>query len=425
MLSCLLRPQPVFSLPLEDARHSPDSRTHQLIQAILFKCPGQEWHWLGGMTLLERNLWLLEATGVDSALILHPPGDTLPPLTALPRKLRLELYGAAVEVATSDPLAILPALRFELRQPFLFLEANLLIDPRALETLLWQTPPCFLITGNGADPVPAWRVGWFKAEHWPLGNKVLQRANRVSLTTVPPYHAELRAAVPAYCEKISNEKDLDRGWQLLIDRVAKRPADVIEQHVTPPLENWLVRKLCETRVTPHLVTLLSVAGALAAASLLYQGWFFLAAFFAWTAIVLDGAAGKLARIKLIPLPVGRLEPLVDFFSENAWYLTLAGNLAHTYGPAAWSVGLAAAGCNLSDKVIDALFVRLKGKTLDEMSLFDQRFRLIGGCRSIYLLILCLGFLLGFPCCALQAVLCWTGVTLLIHLGRAGAHLLRS
>ena len=394
------------------------------MQAVLFKCPGQEWHWLGGMILLERNLWLLEATGVDSALILHPPGDTLPPLTALPRKLRLELYGAAVEVAATDPLAILPALRFELRQPFLFFEANLLVDPRALETLLWQTPPCFLVMGNGADRAPAWRVGWFKAEHWPLGNKVLQRANRVSLTAVPPYHAELHAETPPYCEKISSEKDLDHGWQILIDHAAKRPTDVIEQYVTPPLENWLVRRLCDTRVSPHLVTLLSLAGALAGASLFYRGWFFLAVFCAWVAIVLDGVAGKLARIELITLPVSRFEHLVDFFSENAWYLTLAGNLAHLHGPAAWSVGLAITGCNLIDKVIDAFFARLKGKRLDEMSLFDQRFRLVAGCRSIYLLILCVGFLLGFPFLALQAVLGWAGATLLSHLGRAGYHRLR-
>ncbi len=87
------------------------------------------------------------------------------------------------------------------------------------------------------------------------------------------------------------------------------------------------------------------------------------------------------------------------------------------------MGLAITGCNLSDKVIDALFARLKGKTLDEMSLFDRRFRLVGGCRNIYLLILCVGFLLGFPFCALQAVWSWAGVTLLIHLGRAGYHLL--
>jgi len=392
------------------------------MQAVLFKCPGQEWHWLGGMTLLERNLWLLEATGVDSALILHPPGDTLPPLTSLRRNFHLELYGAEVEVAATDPLEVLPALRLELRQPFLFLEANLLLDPRALETLLWQTPPCFLTTGNRADPTLAWRVGWLKAENWPLGNKLLYRAGRVSLTSVPQYHPELQAEVPPYCETISNEKDLARGWRLLIDRTAKRPADAIEKHVTPPIENWLVRKLCATRITPHLVTALSFAMVLAGALLFYQGGFFLAVLLAWVSIVLDRVAGKLARIKLLAPPLGSLDHLVGFFSVNAWCLTLAGNLAYAHAPSAWDVGLGIMACDMCDKVINALFTQLKGKLLDDLSPFAQRFRLIGGCRNIYLVILSFGVLLGVPFLALQTILGWAAVTTLIHLGRASYYL---
>jgi len=41
-----------------------------------------------------------------------------------------------------------------------------------------------------------------------------------------------------------------------------------------------------------------------------------------------------------------------------------------------------------------------------------------------LVILSIGFLLGFPFLALQAVLGWAGATLLSHLGRAGYHRLR-
>ena len=393
------------------------------MQAVLFKCPGQEWHWLGGMTLLERNLWLLEAKGVDYALILHPPDDVLPPLTALPRRFRLELFGAHVEVAAADPLEILPALRLELRQPFLFLDANLLVDPRVLETLLWQPPPCFFVVGNGADHAPAWRVGWLKAENWPLGNQVLRRASRISLPAVPLYHVELQTEVPPYCERIGDEKDLLRGWQLLIERATKRPADLIEKYVTPPLENRLVRELCDTPITPNHLTLLSVAVALAGASLFYQGWFFLAVLLAWIAIVLDGVNGKLARVKLLTSSVGKFEPILRLFYENAWYLTLAASLARTQGAIAWDIGLAIIGCDIGDKVTTTLFAQLKGKTLDEVSPFDQRFRLFSGGRSLYLLVLLIGFLLGFPLLAFQAVLGWAGVTVLVHLGRVGYHLL--
>src|SRR5215510_2160246 len=92
-------------------------RSPALMQAVLFKIPGQEWQWLGGMTLLERNLRLLSAAGVKSALILYPPGDRIPAL-AVPRELKLEVFGSALEIGTTDPLTILPALRDEVQQPF-------------------------------------------------------------------------------------------------------------------------------------------------------------------------------------------------------------------------------------------------------------------------------------------------------------------
>jgi phosphatidylglycerophosphate synthase len=219
------------------------------------------------------------------------------------------------------------------------------------------------------------------------------------------------------------ESDLVRGWRLLIDRVSKRSADFVERYIDPPIENWLVRTFCETAVTPNQVTLLSIAFALAGASLFYQGWFFLAVFFAWVAIVLDGVDGKLARVKLMTSLIGKLEQIAGFFSENAWYVALAARLARTHDPTAWKLGLLVTGCNVLDNVLNALFTAVKGRTLDEMAPFDQWFRLIGGCRGIYLLMLLLGFVLGTPVLALQAVLGWAVATLLTHAGRAAYHLL--
>ncbi|MGE0679842.1 MAG: hypothetical protein AB7P69_02880, partial [Candidatus Binatia bacterium] len=80
------------------------------MQAVLFKTPEQEWRWLGGMTLLERNLRLLSKVGVERVLILHPPGDQIPPLV-VPRDLALEVVRSPLEIATTDPLTILPVLR--------------------------------------------------------------------------------------------------------------------------------------------------------------------------------------------------------------------------------------------------------------------------------------------------------------------------
>lgn len=392
------------------------------MQAVLFKTPEQEWRWLGGMTLLERNLRLLSSVGVERVLILHPPGDQLPPLV-VPRDLALEVVRSPLEIATADPLTILPVLRDELDKPFLLLDANLLVDPRVLNTMAKQTPPCFMVQGNGVYP-PPWRVGMLSPRHLPLGSEVLHKAQRVSLLAVPAYDPELRGNAAPYCEKMHSEGDLHRGWRLLIDRGSKRPADIVEKYIAPPIENWLVRTLCDTAVTPNQVMLLSIAFALAGASLFYQGLFLLATFFAWVAIILDGVGGKLARVKLMTSPVGQLEYVVGFFYENAWYLALAAHFARLGYANAWTVGLAITACNLCDNVLGALFTHAKGKTLDEMSAFDQRFCLIGGRRGIYLLILLTGFLVGAPFGALQVVLGWAAVTAAIRAGRAVFHLLR-
>lgn len=391
------------------------------MQAILYKIPGQEWRWLGGMTLLERNLRLLSRLGVEKALILHPPHDRMPPLM-VPRPLTIEVVRSSLEIATADPLTILPALREEVDKPFFLLDVNLLVDPRVLDAIAKQPPPCFIVLGNGVYP-PPWRVGWLSPRHLSLGNEVLRKAQRLSLLTVPAYDPELRGETAPYCEKMHTETDLTRGWRLLIDRVSKRPVDLVEKYIAPPIENWLVRLFCETAVTPNQVTLLAIAFALAGASLFYQGWFFLAVFFAWVAVVLDGVDGKLARVKLMTSPVGKLEHVAGFFYENAWYLALAARLARTHDPVAWNIGLLITVCDLFDNLIGSLFTVARGRTLDEMSSFDRWFRLIGGRRSIYLLILLAGFALGVPVHALPAVLGWAAATVLIHAGRAAYHLL--
>ena len=393
------------------------------MQAVLFKSPDQEWWWLGGMTLLERNLRLLEAVGVKTVLILHPAGETLPPL-AVPRPLQLDTHGGEVEVSLADPLTVLPFLHLADSQPLFLLDANLLLDRRVLETLRCQSPPCFVAMGNGKDPSPLWRVGWLRPEDLPLGPALLQQAGRVSLAAVPLYDAELHGEAVPYCEKICSEDDLEHGWHLLLDRVSQRPRHVIEQLINPPIENWLVQQWCHTPITPNQVTLLTVAVALVGASLFYQGWFVLAVLFAWIAMILDGVDGKLARVKLMTSRIGKLDPIFALLYENAWYLAVAAQLSRTHHSSAWSIGLTITAFVVCDALLRTMFTQLKEKPLDKMSDFDHYFHFINGQRSLYLLVLLAGFLFEVPFVALQAVLYWAGATVLVHVGRAAYHLLR-
>jgi phosphatidylglycerophosphate synthase len=397
--------------------------TRYLMQAVLFKSPEQDWWWLGGMTLLERNLRQLEAVGVKTVLILHPTGETLPRL-ATSRPLHLETFGGEVSVSMADPLTVLPFLHLEASQPLFLLDANLLLDQRILETLRHQSPPCFVAMGNGKDPSPLWRVGWLRPEDLPLGPALLQQAGRVSLAAVPLYDAELRGEAVPYCEKIRTEEDLDRGWHLLLDWGSQRSRHVIEKLINLPIENWLVRQWCHTLITPDQVTLLTVAVALVGASLFYQGWVLLAVLFAWITTVLDGVDGKLARVKLLTSRLGKFDHMVALFYENAWYLAAAADLSRTHGPSAWNTGLSITAFVVCDTLLRTMFTQLKEKSLDNMSRFDRYFHLIGGHRSLYLLIFLVGFLFDAPLVALQVVLYWAGTTVLIHVGRAAYHLLR-
>jgi CDP-alcohol phosphatidyltransferase len=393
------------------------------MQAVLFKSLGQEWWWLGGMSLLERNLRLLASAGCETVLILHPADNPLP-LLVVPRPLGVTVEAAEVTVSTANPLAILHSLEFPEHDPLFFFDANLLLDPLVLHALKQRTPPCFLVSANGSPNHLVWRVGWLTQETIASGNAAVQHADQLLLTSVERSDTELYSEVAPYCVKITGKDDLPRGWKLLIDRASKRPTDVVEKYVDPPIENWIVHKLCETAVTPNVVTLLAIAVALTAASLFYEGWFFLAAVFVWVAIVLDGVDGKLARVKLMTPSTGTLNQIAGFFYESAWYLSWAAYLARTYDPVAWEVGTALAVCNGCDQGLMAAFAQFCGKPLSAMSRFDQCFDFIGGQRRIYLAMLLVGFLLGMPLQALQAVLWWAVVTVFIHLGRVLSHVVR-
>ena len=320
-------------------------------------------------------------------------------------------------------LKMLPELELEKGKPFFLLNANLLLDPRVLDSISKRVPPCFMYE-KSEDPADAWKVGWLRPEDMAINFDSLEETMRLSLNDVSSYAVELRGDAKPYCKQIESEHELVSGWQLLIQKAQKRQGDLIEKYVHPKIQNWMVGKICDTPITPNQISILVIVFAIIAAILFYQGNFFLAYFLAFVATVLDGVDGKLARTKLMTSKVGKLEHIFDYFYENSWYLALAAYLAQTHGPVAWGVGLSITAFDTCDKILGALFKKMMGKTLDEMARFDRIFRLIGGRRSIYLHIFLIFFIFNLPFPGLKAVLLWAGITLIIHAGRAGYHILR-
>jgi phosphatidylglycerophosphate synthase len=189
------------------------------------------------------------------------------------------------------------------------------------------------------------------------------------------------------------------------------------------LVNRLVFWLSYTRITPNQITLATgVLGALAA-WLFLSGWLPGGILLAYVAATLDGVDGKLARTTLQFSRLGELEHVLDFFMEQAWYLTITVYLAATTGKQSllW-IGGGLMICDLIVKVLYGCGRLLFGKHLEELGHFDRIFRRIGGRRNIYLAILLLGALTGFPQQALELVLAWALLTVAVHMSRMMYHL---
>lgn len=389
------------------------------MKAVLYKTAGPWWK-LGGMTLFERNLRYLAASGIEAVVIIYPRGESIPALE-VPRPLSLYSHCDKIEYSGSDPLRALSEIKLgEGSDVFLF-NANLLLDPRILETLSDVSPPCLMYESRDA-PSSSWRVALLRPEDLSAGIDSLKGNTRLSPTDVSSYAVELRGHAIPFCTQIESEQDLVSGWKLLIQKAQKRQGDLIEKYVHPKIQNWMVYKICDTPITPNQLSILVVVFAVIAAFLFYHGNLFSAYVLAFVATVLDGVDGKLARTKLMTSKVGELEHVFDYFYENSWYLALAAYMAQTQGPIAWGVGLALTVADTCDKILGALFKKIMGKTLDEMGRFDKIFRLLGGRRSIYLHILLIYFIFNLPFTGMIVVLIWAVITVLIHAVSAGYHI---
>ncbi len=384
------------------------------LQAVLYKSPDEPWIRIGGMTLLERNLRLLDRAGVKHALILAPEDDAIP-APGIPRPLAVETTHVRTVVDADEPWTALEPL--DLDEPFFLLGANLLVDWRIVEALA-ADPAAVRWAGEGGSRASIARL---TPDALAGSGDPLEQARAIGAGDISHYDAEVRGDVPPYCQRVDDAPEAERGWASLIRGAHKQPGDLIEKFIQPPIEKWIVRAICDWRVTPNQITVASIIIAIGAAALFYQGSIVLGAVLAFVTIVLDGVDGKLARVKLMTSRFGELEHVFDYFYENAWYLCLAAHFSAAHGAIAWKVGVGITVMDTIDNIVCALFKQVMGVTIDEMNVFAERFRLVGGRRGIYLSILLVGLSVGQAFAAFQVVLAWVCCTVLVHLGQFAYH----
>lgn len=386
------------------------SKRDSAVRAVVFVPSPATWSRAatpGGLSLLDRQLKQLQRLDVAEVMLLVPAGDPAP---AVP-----SAAGARVVVVPAearDLASALAAVAADLPPESLVLAADRLVDLRALRALRWSEATTFASV-DGLHPVP---IAWVHANDIRRhGAGIVGCARRMPLSTLETYSPELRGRVAPYVVTVETPAECGRAWDVLLDHVQKRALDLPGQYFDTPFENFLVRRLAPTDVTPNQITLLTLVVASVVAVLFSYGWLRIGVVVALVVGVLDGVDGKLARMKLATSKLGELEHVGDFFYENAWYLTLAAHFANaTQRAELWYAGLLLVGLDLADSLLYLVLQRHTGKMLDELTVFDRRFRAVAGRRNVYVMIFVVGFFTGFAAPAFVTAVAWASVTVAIH-----------
>lgn len=388
-------------------------------QCVLDASKAGAWERVGGISLLARMLYRLDKLGVEEVIVVLGVNGVLADLDRWTRRLRLR--EARKDEGTELARTLLSVAGLDRR--FLFLDAAHLMDPRLIETLA-AAPDTTLafVDARDAGNAPV-RAGLLQSEDLTLwaeeGDAALvRRSNHLFPSSIDPYSLELRGPLTPYFLEVRSKPEALEATRLLIRCQQKHVMDLPAELIDPPFENALTFWLCQTSVSPNMVTLAGGAVAFFIAWLFWHGHFVAGALLTFVVEILDGVDGKLARTRLQYSRFGEYEDALDYCCETSWYIALGVGLS-TPDAGSWPF-FAAALLILSDTVDNILYTlsgKWYGKSIDLYRPFDAAFRRIAGRRNIYGFMFIIGFLLGFPLQTFTLAAFWAAVTATVHLVR--------
>ena len=378
------------------------------LQAVVI-CPdtsGNPIRSVGGISLLERLLrQLSELESVTSIIVLRPRDLPLPSPSSRVRKL-VEYQDAA----GANGWEMMRDAREHLRDCFIVVAADLLIDERLLAWLTVQNADVMLSPGAGERPETA---AFLRAESLDA-HGAAAHINVVAADSLPTYWESMHGEVPYHLRRIASDRDAEEAWPVLLDYIQRRTLELPAQYFDPFFENIIVRRLAPTSITANQVTLLTTMLGFAVAGFYLGGWLRVGVLLAIFVEVLDGVDGKLARITHTTSKAGEYEHILDFFYENSWWLALGWFLSTRGSPSAWTAALIMVAFDLTDNIVYSIADVRWGRSVDNATPFLSRFRLIAGRRNIYTWMFIPGFFLGAAAFSFYLAVAWAGVTAAIH-----------
>jgi phosphatidylglycerophosphate synthase len=362
---------------------------------------------IGGITVLERLLrQLSELETVESVLLMKPIDLSLPPPSERVRKnvIYQDTSGTTV-------WEMLRGARAHLRDRFIVVAADLLIDQRLLSWLTAQTIDVILSPRIGARPETA---ALLRAKSLDSPNLEAAHINVVEVASLPTYWEAMHGDVPLHLHRIRNDDDAEQGWQILLDYIQRRTQELPARYFDPYFENLIVRRLAPSAITANQVTLATTLLGFLVAAFYATGWLRVGVLLAIFVEVLDGVDGKLARITRTTSKAGEYEHILDFFYENSWWLALGFFLSKNGSKFAWHAALLMVAFDLADNIVYSVADVKWHRSVDNATAFLSRFRLVAGRRNIYTWLFLPGFFLGIPGISFYSAVTWAGVTAAIH-----------
>jgi CDP-L-myo-inositol myo-inositolphosphotransferase len=245
------------------------------------------------------------------------------------------------------------------------------------------------------------------------------------ITQINPYIPSMRKETKAFWVDIDTKEELIEAKNILIEDACKGRNDLLAIYVNKPIENFIVGRLVNRRVTPNQVTVLTNIFAYASAFLFLEGYLLFASLLTFIVSFMDGVDGKLSRVKISSSNIGKMEHAFDYLFEHSWYIALAIYLSNTFAsmPILLSTFILLFD-GFSNYCGSAFGKGIKNRPLQDYGRIEQLFRKFDGRKNSYIIFILIGVLLNAPFWSLVAIFVWSLVSAIFYSSRTILHLSR-
>jgi phosphatidylglycerophosphate synthase len=404
-------------------------------QLIILADPPDAFGVLFGISMLERLLRVVQRLGFREAILVSTSVDEITEHLAKPSWARAEL---ALSFRQRNAGTVRVDAVATGADRVLIVSAGYYYDARLLADLVEQTTTTGLIDsappaecaalwkdhGGGVSAAGLVECDWLSRKDQAAAlmgqlsaDAAAGRIPACDAARQPSYIRGLRKHVrPVFFP--APAPDLVGAAERFPREAAQPDVQAFVERFNAPIENWIVRQLCPTSITPNQVTLSAVLIGVVVTALFAAGQLWAGVALAYIFEVLDGVDGKLARLKVETTAAGKWEHITDYFLEMSWWAALAFQF-HAHGMSnAWWLLLLLIGSDLIDRLAKRPVKKKLGRHLDDVSNFDRFVRCISSRRCINIFILAAGLLLGDPENAFVLICGWMAATAAVHVIRA-------